>query len=493
MTRHLHEPANALLYRALDLPSDQRQQFIADACEGDTELLALVKTLLARIEELDEFIESPLNVLAVSPAMQPAAPQLAEPAAPLQAETPPAAQFSAPAITPDAAQSAIDREPVEPAVAVPERGMWQRHPLGMSTAAVCACALVLVTSAALWHARQSDLARATAEQRVQTPGKPMRGAQFDGSAALDKIPVAARERFVNTAQAYQSQLAEVRRAGGDLDGALQAAQVSLGFTEQQARAHPEEVRWRVQLAAVHGQIGTILVEQGRTADGLAELRKALALRQEISTRDAGNEQLAREVADANAAIGNALMATMDNAAAEPAFAAARATYAAQLRNSPGDATLQAGLIDLELARANVQNLQRHGRDAVATLASLKALARDASKAGADPFLAVRVALLDAHIQPRGTPAQAYAAGQQALSELLKQTEKDPLDTARLRESAIAWQTTGEIGLRAGQTESACRYLGLAVKRYEELEKSKRLNAIDKLRLGQVQAQRKACG
>ncbi|WP_426175449.1 hypothetical protein [Massilia sp. TWR1-2-2] len=491
MTRHLHEPANALLYRALDLPTDQRQQFIADACEGDAELLALVRTLLARIEELDDFIESPLNVLAVAPAMQSAAPLLAEPAA-LQADAPPPAQFSAPDIT-LAAQSAIEHAPVEPAVAVPERGMWQRHPLGMTTAAVCACALVLVTSAALWHARQSDLARTSAEQRVQAPGKPVRGAQSDGSAALDKIPVAARDRFVNTAQAYQSQLAEVRRAGGDLDGALQAAQVSLGFAEQQARAHLAEVRWRVQLAAVRGQIGTILVEQGRTADGLAELRKALALRQEIATRDAGNEQLARDVADANAAIGNALMATMDNAAAEPAFAAARVTYAAQLRDTPGATVLQAGLIDLELARANVQNLQRHGRDAVATLASLKALVRDAGKAGADPFLAVRVALLDAHIQPRGTPAQAYAAGQQALSELLKQTEKDPLDTARLRESAIAWQTMGEIGLRAGQTESACRYLGLAVKRYEELEKSKRLNAIDKLRLGQVQAQRKACG
>ncbi|MET0856110.1 MAG: hypothetical protein ABWY27_05130, partial [Telluria sp.] len=218
MTRHLHEPANALLYRALDLPTDQRQQFIADACEGDTELLALVRTLLARIEELDEFIESPLNVLAVSPAMQSAAPRLQEPAA-LQAEAPPPEPFSAPDIAPAAAQPAIEHAPLESAVAVPERGMWQRHPLGMTTAAVCACALVLVTSAALWHARQSDLARASAEQRVQTPGKPVRGAQFDGSAALDKIPVAARDRFVNTAQAYQSELAEVRRAGGDLDGA----------------------------------------------------------------------------------------------------------------------------------------------------------------------------------------------------------------------------------------------------------------------------------
>jgi hypothetical protein len=120
------------------------------------------------------------------------------------------------------------------------------------------------------------------------------------------------------------------------------------------------------------------------------------------------------------------------------------------------------------------------------------LARDGNNAGVDAYLAARVALLDAHIQPRGTPAQAYAAGQQALGELVKETEKDPLDTSRLRESAVAWQTTGEIGLRAGQAESACRYLGLAAKRYDELESSKRLNAIDKVRVGQVQALRKAC-
>lgn len=491
MTRHLHEPANALLYRALDLPPDERQQFIADACEGDADLLALVRTLLARIEELDVFIESPLEVLAAPLPLVIAPQAFAEQPAP-QSEPAPLAQLSAPDVVPVCEAREVASQPVEAATAPPERGLWQRHPLGMTAASLCACALVLLTSAALWHARQSDQARVAAEQRVQ-PGKPVRAVPFDGSATLDHIPVAARDRFVTTAQAYQSQLAEVLRAGGDLEGAQQAAQLSLGFAEKQARAHPDEVRWRVALAAVHRQIGTILVEQGRTPEGLAELRKALALRQELATRDSGNEQLAREVADAHAAIGNALMATMDNAAAEPALAAARATYAAQLRANPADASLQAGLIDLELARANVQNLQRHGRDAVATLASLHALARDASKAGADPLLSVRVALIDAHIQPRGTPAQAYVAAQQALAELLKQTEKDSLDTARLRESAIAWQITGEIGLRAGQTESACGYLGLAVKRYQELEKSKRLNAIDKLRMGQVQGQRKACG
>ncbi len=476
-TRHLHESANALLYRTLDLPPGERQQFIAESCEGDAALLELVRTMLARINELDEFIESPLEVLAV-PQPVVAAPVAPPPPEPLRSE---------PVIHTEAAIEAV--EPVE---TPPERGLWQRHPLGMTAAALCACALVGLTSASLWHARQADLARAAAEQRVSPSGKPVRAAPYDNSSALAKIPVAAREKFVVTAESYHAELADVRRAGGDLAGAQQAALVSLGFAEQQSQARPDDARWRRQLAAAQGRVGAILVEQGSNAEGLAQLRKALATRQEIAAKDAGNESLARDVADAYAVIGRALMGSMEYASAEPQFTAARAVYAAQLRANTADAGLHAGLIELELARANVQNLQHHGRDAVQTLAALHVLARDGNKAGVDAYLAARVALLDAHIQPRGTPAQAYAAGQQALAELIKETEKDPLDTARLRESAVAWQTTGEIGLRAGQTESACRYLGLAVKRYEELETSNRLNAIDKLQVGQLQALRKAC-
>jgi len=62
MTRHLHEPANALLYRALDLPPEERQHFLSDACEDEPALLELVRTLLARIDVLDEFLEAPLEV-----------------------------------------------------------------------------------------------------------------------------------------------------------------------------------------------------------------------------------------------------------------------------------------------------------------------------------------------------------------------------------------------------------------------------------------------
>ena len=76
--------------------------------------------------------------------------------------------------------------------------------------------------------------------------------------------------------------------------------------------------------------------------------------------------------------------------------------------------------------------------------------------------------------------------------LLKESEGDPLDTYQRRESALAWLKTGELGLAAGQTAAACTYLGLAEKRYSELEQGKRLNAIDAAWRTTLAAQRKAC-
>ncbi|MFL6710715.1 MAG: serine/threonine protein kinase, partial [Massilia sp.] len=69
MTRHLHESANAVLYRALDLPAGDRQQFIAQATAGDLNLFEDVRTMLSRIEQLDQFLEDPLELPAeVKPA-----------------------------------------------------------------------------------------------------------------------------------------------------------------------------------------------------------------------------------------------------------------------------------------------------------------------------------------------------------------------------------------------------------------------------------------
>lgn len=580
MTRHLHEPANALLYRALDLPTEERQQFIADACVGEPDLLELVRTLLARIEALDEFLVSPPEVPAI--------------AAPAPVASP-------------------DTRPAMPAAeqAAAPPGGRRRFPLG---AAVLCVLLVAGIGAALWHAREADHARAVAEQRFEQSRKLAHAMLFELNDALDKGPAAAREQLASAALAYLSplaadtrlspelrrevaeayerlgaitakaeylqvarrlraadaapaqparpavaqpasgkapesleqlasrrvsaasmytrgqsdagqlqqalqqftqlqrdldslaqkqpdnagarklaisvltQLVDLRRLSGDLAGAQQAAQQLLAMAGQQVAASPDNAGWR-ELSAAQRAAGEILVEQGQAGEGLVELRKALATREEIAARSAGNAQAARDVADAHWAIADAMTATIDYDSAEPEYALARGAYAALAQASAGDTGLRAGLIELEIARANVHNLQRRGRSAVQSLAALHKLV---GTEGGDPTLAARIALLEAQIQPRGTPAQAFAQAEQAVPELIAHSEKDPLDIYQLRESALVWQKAGEIGLRANRMESACRYLGLAAKRYEQFDASKRLNAIDRLRQGQLQALQKGC-
>ena len=53
-----------MLYKALDLPSGQRQRFVANACHGAPALLVQVQILLARIDVLDALVATPFALFA---------------------------------------------------------------------------------------------------------------------------------------------------------------------------------------------------------------------------------------------------------------------------------------------------------------------------------------------------------------------------------------------------------------------------------------------
>ncbi len=74
MTQQLHQQANALLYQALEQPASERRAFLAQACGGRNDLLALVNTMLSHIDQLDAFLEQPL-AMPNAPAEAQAGPQ----------------------------------------------------------------------------------------------------------------------------------------------------------------------------------------------------------------------------------------------------------------------------------------------------------------------------------------------------------------------------------------------------------------------------------
>ncbi|MDL2354259.1 MAG: serine/threonine-protein kinase [Pseudomonadota bacterium] len=287
-----------------------------------------------------------------------------------------------------------------------------------------------------------------------------------------------------------SQSVDLSRVTGDLPGARAASLLSLELAEKKLQQTPDDPRWRRQLGVTERQIGDILIEQGENAAGLAHIRKALALRETVAKADPGNERAARDVAIGRSALADAMVAIGDYGAAQTEFAAARDTFAAQAAKNPANAALSSGVLQLELALADAQYMNGQAQQALATLAALRRMMDAArKKTGDDGAFDASLAMLDAQIRARhdrAARAAAYVVAQAALPVLLKQSESDPLDLYQLRGGALARQKIGEIGLLAGQAESACPYLKQAAGRYASFAARGQLNAMDKRYQSQVQ-------
>ncbi|MES2898566.1 MAG: protein kinase [Pseudomonadota bacterium] len=293
-----------------------------------------------------------------------------------------------------------------------------------------------------------------------------------------------------------SQSVDLSRVTGDLASARSASMLSLSLAEKKLKETPDDPRWRRQLGVTQRQIGDILIEQGENAAGIERIRAALALREEVAKADPGNERASRDVAIGRSALADAMMAVGDYKSAQAEYRAARDTFVMQAASNPANAGLAGGALQLEFALADAHYAGGDAAAATETIASLrKRMEALRKKSGDDGILDARIALLEAQIASRGKPqerAAAYAAAQQALATLLTQSESDLQDVYLLRGSAVAWQKTGDIGLRAGERKSACAFLQLAAKRYDEFERNQQLNAPDAKLRAQVAASLGQC-
>ncbi|MEO7576304.1 MAG: hypothetical protein ABIT83_01690, partial [Massilia sp.] len=281
------------------------------------------------------------------------------------------------------------------------------------------------------------------------------------------------------------------RTAGDLDAAGPAAQSALALAEARHKALPDDIDWGDRLSLAQRDVGELLIEQGRFADGLIQLRRSLALREELAPKEGGKANAQADVAGAQAALGDALSASGSYVDAETAYIAARNSLALQARLHPENKVLPLRGARLELAIVANQQLARRGLTASRTLKLLRQRLT-AERDGGDKLLLAQAGLMEALIQPGGTAQQAYVVAERSLPALLADSEADPQNTYRQRESVAAWQKAGEIGLRAGQKDSACKYLGLAEARYDALAQAHRLNALDVAARTRLAAQRAVC-
>lgn len=462
LAQTLHSHFDAILARAL-APQPAARYASAHALARDLEQAA-ARLNAPALPAADDAVDVDVDVADA------AAPSLEEAGVREAALIAPSRDTAAAATAPEsAAESAAEPGTGLPTEAVSEPAPPRRRPVALAVA-MLAVGFAAGVLAAPWL-QQQDFYKKAMAPAVSAPAAAKTGA---AAAAPAAVATAATETTFAAALAQ----ADSARAAGDLAGAERAAREALRLVEREPQAARDRAGPDANL-----RLGTILAEQGKTADGLVALRRALALHESHAVMDNGGAVSARAGAEVHRAIAEVLAGSGDDAGAEAELTAARAVYMAQLKTTPNDAGLQAGLLAIELARATAQNAQKHGRDTVATLATLRRLAGPRGDA--------RIDLLEAYVQPRGTAERAYAAAQPALAAL-KQSNGDPLDPAQARVLARAYTMTGEIALRAKQNGAACGDFAEAGRVYESLSSANRLNAYDKLAVQRLDGFRQGC-
>lgn len=324
-----------------------------------------------------------------------------------------------------------------------------------------------------------------ADRRDQAESLYVRGHMgnlHEAIGAWQVLALAAEEKGQADIQTVAlDRVARLRHIAGDNMGAHANAQELLTVLDKILLALPEHAAWRARQANALQVLGAIAVDRGDNSGAIAALRQALATREELAGEEPG-PGATLDIAAARVALADGLVASADYAGAETEYRLAREVYA-----SHADGNAQAKVWEIDLARADGQYQRKHWKTAATTIRMLRQ-----SLGGASDLIDAKAALLEALIQASGTALQAYTDARQALPVILAASEADPDDAMALRTSALAWSRVGEIGLRAGQTASACAYLALAENRYVELAASQRAAAGDQKVRQQVARLREGC-
>lgn len=191
-----------------------------------------------------------------------------------------------------------------------------RHRIAVLGAVVLAMSLTAGVIAVLWEARQAQLQRQRAEQRLGQMLELANRALFDVHGAIERLPgaTAARKQIVGATLDYLDQLAKetgndarvqsalasaysrvaeiegypTKPNLGDLTGALQAYRKSAKILEALGSGNPRNAAWEVRMADVHLGIGAVLYALGRQADAIINLRRGIGFVEAALAQDPRN-------------------------------------------------------------------------------------------------------------------------------------------------------------------------------------------------------------
>ena len=248
----------------------------------------------------------------------------------------------------------------------------KRNKTAVTAVVIFTILLLLVTSVAIWQARQARVERDKAEQRFNQVRKLANAVLFDYHDGIIKLPgsTPVRERMVKDALEYLDNLSQessndaslqrelasaYEKVGlvqgspyvasfGDYQGALASQRKALSIRETLAKTTAPDVEAQAELAKSYSLIGDLLKVTGQTDGMLEQYQKAQALLESLTAAEPANRKIRRELGTAYVRTGRAFTAGGNVSGALELFRKAFALAEELSAADPNDAELQRDLL-----------------------------------------------------------------------------------------------------------------------------------------------------
>jgi non-specific serine/threonine protein kinase/serine/threonine-protein kinase len=363
----------------------------------------------------------------------------------------------------------------------------KRHTAGV--AAICLIGLSLIGGiiGTGWQARIAQRQRVKAEQRFNDVRRLASSSLFEFHDAIANLPggTPARKLVVSKAVEYldrlaaeaegddalQEELAIAYERVADLQGSplsmnlgdAKGAVASFGKAHQIRQAlyqkHPADPRSRLGLASSVRKLGDGAFAEGKVADSVKSYRQSAAMTEELLSKDGGNLDFQRELAEVSSRLCSVLMPAGDTAGAMAACNRYSALAQPLLEHNPGDLTLRLKIANNATHLGNALRLsgkideaQEKFRGAVAQFEAI--LAREPSNSGAQRSLAMTQAQIGNTLGVQGKASEAAASHEAAVKLMKGLAAADP-NNARYRND-LTYMLLRRVGvmLHAGRTSEA---------------------------------------
>ncbi len=228
-----------------------------------------------------------------------------------------------------------------------------------------------------------------------------------------------------TVAAISSLIGEAEEMDGHFQSALTYYQQELATFKRRAEQDPQDLQARDYLSGAYYDVGDALVKMGRVSEGLATIRRAIVVNQELVSVDAKWGIVRSDLAQHRVAEAEALNKLGDAKAALQSYKEARSFYQslAELDNLNLDARLNVSATDAKIAAT----LFRLGQFDEARETYLRALQVSEPSAGSNP----------PNLQAQYTLADAYS-GLGDIALYLARSKKYPIKQIDHWRAAISW-------------------------------------------------------